>query len=514
MACRWLHKTFDFLHELARPGHSFFTSVLATPSGFLKVLPLRRASSNRSMIFNSTVFLIFFAAVTLLFWTVRRNAGHRNLLIFLASLVFYGWWDWRFVGLLLITGGVDFYAAQRIEESSNPSVRKRWLMLSLISNLGALGFFKYWGFFVDSAVTTLAHFGIEASRPVLSIILPAGISFYTFQALSYTVDVYYGTMKCDRDPVRYFAFLTFFPQLVAGPIERASALLPQFHVTRQVTGALVHRGLWLILWGFFMKVVLADYLAPLVDLAFGAKATGGQVVALGTLAFGGQIYCDFAGYSSIALGLANTMGFQLSTNFSQPYLAGNIQEFWRRWHQTLSTWFRDYVYIPLGGDRRGKRRTLLNVVGTFGIAGLWHGANWTFIIWGFCHGVALAVFRLWKSSPLGRSWTMPWPVGWGLTLLVVGTGWLFFRATSVEHAFSLIHAGWQRQSPVWGGSYAIAVLPSLFVILGMDYFHRRCPWERVSGWPMAARVGIQAALLVLIIARWGREASPFIYFQF
>jgi len=465
------------------------------------------------MIFNSTVFLIFFAAVTLLFWLVRRNADHRNLLIFLSSLVFYGWWDWRFVCLLLITGGVDFYTAQRIEQSQDPAVRKRWLALSLISNLGALGFFKYWGFFVDSAVTALGHLGIEASRPVLSIILPAGISFYTFQALSYTVDVYLGTMKCDRNPVRYFAFLTFFPQLVAGPIERASALLPQFHVTRQVTGALINRGLWLILWGFFMKVVLADYLGPLVDLAFDSKSTGGRVVALGTLAFGGQIYCDFAGYSSIALGLAYTMGFQLSTNFSQPYLAGNIQEFWRRWHQTLSTWFRDYVYIPLGGDRRGRRRTLINVVGTFGVAGLWHGANWTFVLWGLCHGAALAVFRLWKASPFGR-WTMPWPMGWVLTLSVVGVGWLFFRATSLSHAFSLLEAWWKGQPPPWAGSYALAVVPAIAAIFAMDVFNRRFPWDRVVRWPMTARVGIQALLLVFIVARWGREASPFIYFQF
>jgi alginate O-acetyltransferase complex protein AlgI len=466
------------------------------------------------MIFNSTVFLIFFAGITLLFWLVRKNADHRNLMIVAASLLFYGWWDWRFVGLLLMTGALDFYAAQRIEASSEKSVRKRWLMLSLTSNFAALGFFKYWGFFVDSAVSALASFGIEASRPTLSIILPAGVSFYTFQALSYTVDVYRGTLKCDRNPIRYFAFLTFFPQLVAGPIERASFLLPQFHVTRQVTGALVNRGIWLILWGFFMKVVLADYLGPLVDLAFGSPSAGGRVVFLGTLAFGGQIYCDFAGYSSIALGVANTLGFQLSVNFSQPYLSGNIQEFWRRWHQTLSAWFRDYVYIPLGGDRRGTRRTLINVVGTFGLAGLWHGANWTYIIWGLCHGFALAVYRLWKSSPLGRSWTMPWPLGWLLTLSVVGTGWLFFRATSVEHAFSLLTAWWKAHPPVWAGTYTLAVLPALLAILGMDLFNRRCPWERVSRWPLAARVGIQATLLVFVVARWGREASPFIYFQF
>lgn len=466
------------------------------------------------MIFNSTVFLIFFAAVTLLYWMVRSNAGHRNLLIVAASLFFYGWWDWRFVGLLLITGGLDFYAAQKIEESSDKAVRKRWLMLSLISNLGALGFFKYAGFFVDSAATLLAHFGISVSKPTLAIVLPAGISFYTFQALSYTVDVYLGTLRCDRNPVRYFAFLTFFPQLVAGPIERASFLLPQFQETRRVTAELVNRGVWLMVWGFFMKVVLADYLAPLVDLAFGSAAVGGHVVFIGTLAFGGQIYCDFGGYSSIARGVANTMGFELSQNFAQPYLAGNIQEFWRRWHQTLSTWFRDYVYIPLGGDRRGTGRTLANVFVTFAIAGLWHGANWTFVIWGVCHGVALGLYRLWKMSPLGRNWRMPWPLGWALTLTVVGTGWLFFRATSVEHAWTLIRSWWTVPAPEWGGTFVRAVLPAILAILAMDTFQRRCPWERVSQWPLWVRISIQALLLSLVVARWGREASPFIYFQF
>lgn len=466
------------------------------------------------MIFNSNAFLVFLAAVSLLYWLVRHRASHRDRLILVASLVFYGWWDWRFLGLLMLTGGIDFACARKIAAERAPAIRRRWLWLSVVTNLGTLGFFKYAGFFVESAATALGHLGLAVSLPTLQLVLPAGISFYTFQALSYTVDVYRGQVAAETGPVRYFAFLTFFPQLVAGPIERASFLLPQFREPRVVTQGLMAQGVWLIVWGFFLKVVIADSLAPLADLAFSSPSAGGSVIPWGTLAFGGQIYGDFAGYSAIARGVANTMGFQLSPNFAQPYLAGNIQEFWRRWHQSLSTWFRDYVYVPLGGDRKGAARTTCNLVLTFLLAGLWHGANWTFLLWGLCHGTALAIFRAWKGSAVGRSLRIPGPVAWLLTLSVVSLGWLFFRATSIGQALGLVQAIWNRPAPVWAFSYAWAVAPGLAAIGAMDLFQRRFPPEVVAGWPWGRRAAIQGALLIAIVAQWGKVPPGFLYFQF
>jgi len=466
------------------------------------------------MIFNSDIFLLFFSVVILLYWLVRNNQGHRDWLILISSFLFYGTWDWRFLGLLVLTGGIDFVSAYKISSSNNPAEKKRWLMLSIISNLGTLGFFKYAGFFLESAFHLLEILGIQSTRPVLAIVLPAGISFYTFQALSYTLDVYRGQIKVESDPVKYFAFLTFFPQLVAGPIERASFLLPQFREKRFINESMVLRGVWFILWGFFLKVVIADYFAPLVDMVFSGKHLGGSVTILATLAFGGQIYGDFAGYSLIAIGLANTMGFELSRNFSHPYLASNIQEFWRRWHQTLSTWFRDYLYIPLGGDRAGPLRTFFNITVTFVLAGLWHGANWTFILWGLCHGLALGVYRLWRTSKLSARLQIPKIVSWGLTMLVVGLGWLFFRATSVSHAWAMIQSVVNDQPPNWSTDYALAVSFGLLSVWFYDVFNKKFNWERVIAWPWLLRVFVKSILLVFIIARWGKEPPSFIYFQF
>jgi len=466
------------------------------------------------MIFNSNIFILFFTVVLLLYWLIRNNQGYRDWLIVVSSFIFYGTWDWRFLGLLIITGGIDFVCAYKISTSPQLTTKKRWLMFSIVSNMGTLGFFKYSGFFLDSAFQIFEIFGLQSTRQVLAIILPAGISFYTFQALSYTLDVYRGHIKVETNPVKYFAFLTFFPQLVAGPIERASFLLPQFREKRTINESIILRGVWFILWGFFLKVVIADYFAPLVDMVFNVKHLGGSVNILATLAFGGQIYGDFAGYSLIAIGLANTMGFELSQNFSHPYLSSNIQEFWRRWHQTLSTWFRDYLYIPLGGDRLGSFRTFFNICLTFVLAGLWHGANWTFILWGLCHGLALGCYRLWRTSKMSASIQIPKIAGWGMTMLVVGLGWLFFRATSVSHAWDMIQAITVDQPPSWSTNYALAVSFGLLAVWFYDVFNKHFDWERVSAWPWLLRIGVKSILLVFIVARWGKEPPSFIYFQF
>jgi D-alanyl-lipoteichoic acid acyltransferase DltB (MBOAT superfamily) len=277
---------------------------------------------------------------------------------------------------------------------------------------------------------------------------------------------------------------------------------------------MVLRGVWFILWGFFLKVVIADYFAPLVDMVFNVNHLGGSVNILATLAFGGQIYGDFAGYSLIAIGLANTMGFELSRNFSHPYLASNIQDFWRCWHQTLSAWFRDYLYIPLGGDRLGSFRTFLNICLTFLLAGLWHGANWTFLLWGLCHGLALGCCRIWRTSGISSSIRIPHLVGWGMTMLIVSFGWLFFRAPSVSYAWAMIQAVKHVPAPSWSTDYAIAVSFGLLAVWVYDVFNRRFPWEKVIVWPWSMRVFVKSILLVLIIARWGKEPPSFIYFQF
>lgn len=466
------------------------------------------------MIFNSNIFIIFYTCVILLYWVVRNNQSHRDWLILVASFIFYGAWDWRFLGLLLFTGWVDFICAYKITRSTHQAAKKRWLTFSILSNLGTLGFFKYANFFLESAFQLLESLGIPSTRPVFSIILPAGISFYTFQALSYTIDVYRDRIKIETNPVKYFAFLTFFPQLVAGPIERASFLLPQFRKKHAITESMVLRGVWFILWGFFLKVVIADYFAPLVDMVFGAHHLGGLVPILATLAFGGQIYGDFAGYSLIAIGLANIMGFELSQNFSHPYLASNIQEFWRRWHQTLSTWFKDYLYIPLGGDRTGAFRTFVNICITFILAGLWHGANWTFILWGLCHGLALGGYRLWRTSKISAEIQIPKIAGWTMTMMVVWLGWLLFRATSVSHAWEMIQAVSNDQPPVWSANYALAVSLGLIAVWFYDIFNEHFNWERVRTWPWLLQVAVKSVLLVFIIARWGKEPPNFIYFQF
>lgn len=466
------------------------------------------------MIFNSNIFILFFSAFALVYWLVRRNQRCRDWLILGSSFVFYGTWDWRFLGLLVVTGGIDFICAYKIGISHNPTYKKRWLMLSILSNMGTIGFFKYSGFFLESAFHILEIVGIQSTRPIFSVILPAGISFYTFQALSYTLDVYRGHIKSETNLVKYFAFLTFFPQLVAGPIERASVLLPQFRQQRCINDCMILRGVWFILWGFFLKVVIADYFAPLVDMVFNVNHLGGSVNILATLAFGGQIYGDFAGYSLIAIGLANTLGFELSVNFSNPYLSSNIQEFWRRWHQTLSTWFRDYLYIPLGGDRLGSFRTFFNICLTFILAGLWHGANWTFIFWGLCHGLALGCYRIWRTSKISASIRIPKIAGWGMTMMVVGLGWLFFRATSVSHAWDMVQAVAKDQPPSWSNDYALAVSFGLLAVWFYDVFSKYFHWERVRAWPWSLRVVVKSILLVFIVARWGKEPPSFIYFQF
>ncbi|MGE0325266.1 MAG: MBOAT family protein [Polyangiaceae bacterium] len=392
------------------------------------------------MLFNSLVFLAFLPVALIGALTLRGNAWRGWVLV--ASYVFYGYWDPRF--LILIAGStvLDYVCASRIAASDSAPARKRWLLLSLVVNLGVLAYFKYANFFLDSLDTVLARFGSSTAATRLDIVLPVGISFYTFQTLSYTIDVYRGDTKPAKSLLSFATYVAFFPQLVAGPIERSSRLLPQIEEGRvRPTALQLDEALWLIAVGFAKKVFIADNLAPIVSQVFKQEHPGGLTVMVGTVAFAFQIYGDFSGYSDIARGVSKLMGVDLMLNFHSPYLASGPADFWRRWHISLSTWLRDYLYIPLGGNRGGTVRMYRNLSITMLLGGLWHGAAWTFVIWGAYQGVLLIAERLVYGKP------PPHPARFRLspltlfrtavTFVFVCYGWLIFRAQDVHQLWAL-----------------------------------------------------------------------------
>jgi alginate O-acetyltransferase complex protein AlgI len=341
------------------------------------------------MLFNSIEFLLFLPLVYLLYWFVtNKNLKTQNLLIVVASYIFYGWWDWRFLGLIVFSTVADYSIAYMLSITDNKTKRKFLLWLSVITNLGLLGFFKYYNFFLDSLYEVIPAIKTSEGFNTLEIILPVGISFYTFQTLSYTIDVYKKKMQPTKDFIAFAAFVSFFPQLVAGPIERASNLLPQILKNRKFSYEQSTQGVRLILWGLLKKVVIADALAPSVNEIFlNFSLYSPLVLILGAFFFAFQIYCDFSGYSDIARGLSKLLGIELMENFNFPYFSRSIGEFWRRWHISLSTWFRDYIYIPIGGSRGTKLKNIRNIFTIFLVSGFWHGANWTFITWGGIHAL-------------------------------------------------------------------------------------------------------------------------------
>lgn len=345
------------------------------------------------MLFNSFDFAVFLPLVYLLYWVFfRNNLKLRNLFLLAASYTFYGFWDWRFLSLILISSLMDYVLALKIHRYGEDQHQKRKMLmiLSLVLNLGFLGFFKYYNFFVESFVSTFALFGKEFSYSPLHIILPVGISFYTFQSLSYTLDVYYKKMEPTHKLINFLAFVSFFPQLVAGPIERAKKLLPQFDEVKTFNYQAARSGMLLIVFGLFKKVVIADRLAVMINQTYGSiDDAKGIAMLTGVLFFAFQLYLDFSAYSDIAIGTARLFGFKLTTNFRRPYLSASFSEFWKRWHITLSSWFQDYIYIPLGGNRRGPSRKTVNLLVVFFLSGLWHGASWNFVIWGVLNGLFL-----------------------------------------------------------------------------------------------------------------------------
>lgn len=353
------------------------------------------------MLFTSLEYLLFLPLVFSLYWLLNRadNLRWQNLFLLLVSYLFYGWWDARFLVLIAFSTLVDYVVGQRIEANlANRKRAKSWLLLSLITNLGLLGYFKYANFFIDSWVHAWAKLGVEMNVSTLQIILPVGISFYTFQTLSYSIDIYRGKLKPTRDLIAFGTFVAFFPQLVAGPIERARDLLPQIAQKRRFNADFAASGLRLMLWGLIKKVVIADSAGRYVDVAYSLEGLSPLAVAAAAALFAIQVYGDFSGYSDIAIGTARLFGIRLSTNFRMPFFARNMRELWQRWHISLTSWFTEYVYIPLGGSRKGKWRTQINIMIVFVISGLWHGASWNYVLWGAINGVLLVGINLYKGK--------------------------------------------------------------------------------------------------------------------
>ena len=474
------------------------------------------------MLFNSITFLYFLPVVFILYWFVfQRDLRVQNLFLLAASYVFYGWWDWRFLLLLIFSTALDFFSGLKISRTKGRSRRKFWLILSMSVNLAFLGFFKYCNFFIDSWISLFSSFGVEMDRWTLQIILPVGISFYTFHGLSYVIDIYRKRIEPSRNWVNYSLFVSYFPLLVAGPIERATHLLPQIERPRFFSNTQAIKGVRLIIFGMLKKIVIADNLKPVVNELFAdpSQHTGGTLI-FGAALFSLQIYGDFSGYSDIARGVSKLFGIELLVNFKQPYLSRSIPEFWRRWHISLSSWFRDYIYIPLGGSRTSMAKAIRNVFVIFIVSGFWHGANWTFIIWGAIHAFLFipSFIRKAHRNALGDefetgSW-YPSPrelTGILVTFALVTLAWVFFRADSISQAFSYL--GYMADQPLRFNfsmfRQVILLLPFSFmldILQRNDYL-----LQKKRTWYIA----MESAVLVAIILVFGNfGGSEFIYFQF
>ena len=400
------------------------------------------------MLFNSIDFAIFLPIVFILYWFVTNHKLKlQNFLIVSASYLFYGWWDWRFLSLIIFSTMVDYTIGQKLKTEETQIKRKVLLWTSILVNLGFLGFFKYYNFFLDNFITAFSFFGFEIKANSLNIILPVGISFYTFQTLSYTIDVYKRNLQPTKDLIAFSAFVSFFPQLVAGPIELATNLLPQFYKKRTFDYSKAVDGMRQILWGLFKKTVIADNCAEFASQIFNNSADlNGSTLVLGAIFFTFQIYCDFSGYSDIAIGTSRLFGFDLMQNFNFPYFSRDIAEFWRRWHISLSTWFRDYLYIPLGGSRCGTWMKVRNTFIIFIVSGFWHGADWTFIVWGALNAVYFLPLLLTNNNrnnleTVAQDKFFPSIKELSLMLLtfaLTAFAWIFFRANNIGHAISYI----------------------------------------------------------------------------
>ncbi len=467
------------------------------------------------MQFNSVAYFVFliFSLVT----AMRLPFRAQNAWLVVLSYAFYAFWDWRFCSLMLLATVLGYFPAIKIEENleNNPDEAKKWLKISIISCLAILGVFKYFDFFIVSVQSVLSSLGVKTGLKSLGILLPAGISFYLFHTISYVVDVYRKQVTAARDFMEVSLFLAFFPQLVAGPIARSSSLLPQCQKPRVVTDEMVNRGLFLILIGLFRKVAIADTAGAMADNIFGSPGSHNSwQLLLGAIWYAIQIYCDFAGYSDMARGSALLFGFNLTVNFKHPYLAQNMSDFWTKWHISLSSWLRDYLYIPLGGNRKGKARTYVNLMLTMLLGGLWHGASWNFVLWGLIHGIALVIYQGYKS--LNIKFPEVWPVKAINTLLVVivvGLAWIPFRSQSwaltSQYFGGLLKGDWGIDR-YWFPTAALLFflcIVDLPQVLGKSET-KAIEWSRIPRWAYLF------VLITLIVLSGDLRGSAFIYFQF
>ncbi len=483
------------------------------------------------MLFNSIDFAIFLPIVFILYWFVtNKNLKIQNAFLVLASYVFYGWWNWKFLALIIFSSGVDYLVGLRLNKTNKKANRKILLLISIIVNLGLLGFFKYFNFFAESFASAFTLFGKTFEPTRLNIILPVGISFYTFQTLSYSIDVYKRKLEPTKDLISFFAFVSFFPQLVAGPIERATHLLPQFYTKRTFEYNKAFDGLKQILWGLFKKIIIADNCALIVNQIFDNYTDySGSTLLLGAFFFAFQIYGDFSGYSDIAIGIARLFGFNLKQNFAYPYFARDIAEFWRRWHISLTSWFRDYLYIPIGGSRGGAWGKIRNVFIIFLVSGFWHGANWTFIIWGIFNALLFLPLLLTKRNRKNIDIVAAQSMlpnlkeifSMASTFILTSFGWIFFRAESLPDAFSYLKNIFTKsllsKPYVFGIGESKALLILLFVIILIitEWIGRKRPYALYFNKDQNVFIQWSVCFIIaIVIFLFGGKQQDFIYFQF
>lgn len=478
------------------------------------------------MLFNSLDFAIFLPVIFILYWFVaNKNLKLQNILIVVASYVFYGWWDWRFLSLILFSTIVDFTTGNLMAKYNKPVIRRLLLITSIVINLGFLGFFKYFNFFLDNLTTAFTFFGTNISPRGLNIILPVGISFYTFQTLSYTIDVYKRKLVPTKDFFAFAAFVSFFPQLVAGPIERATHLLPQFYKRRSFHNDVATDGMRQILWGLFKKIVIADNSAYFVNQIFSDyQNLNGSTLLLGAVLFAFQIYGDFSGYSDIAIGTSRLFGFDLMRNFNFPYFSRDIAEFWRRWHISLSTWFRDYLYIPLGGSKGGTAIKIRNTFIIFLVSGFWHGANWTFIAWGAYNALLFLPLLLAKKNRQNTDTVAAskyFPSIKEITQLIgtfflVVLGWIFFRSQSISDSLQYIKGIFNKSffdAPEISGYTGL--LFCILVLFLIEWLQRNKQHGlEISNLKFQSVRWITYLGIFLLIIFFGGKSETFIYFQF
>jgi alginate O-acetyltransferase complex protein AlgI len=476
------------------------------------------------MLFNSIVFIVFFFVTWILFWSFRNKFHLRQWILLGSGFVFYGWWDWRFLGLLVFSASVDFIAANYISKSKIANRKKTLLWLSISVNLLILFVFKYYDFFISSFQESMALVGIQSNVTLLKIVLPVGISFYTFQAMSYVIDIYKKQVEPCRSYRDYITYICFFPQLVAGPIERANFLLPQFYTPKKMDVAKFENGLALMLFGLFKKVVIADNISLFVDHIYNAgDYSNAYVLWSAVILFSIQIYTDFSGYCDIAKGVAILFDFDLTYNFNLPYFSTSFKEFWSRWHITLSTWFRDYVYIPLGGNKKSKFRNALNIFATFILSGLWHGANYTFLLWGFLNALGRYLETLFrKPNWLSKVKFLSIPI----MFILVSLLWVLFRSTSIHQAYMIITNLWFQSdfNTLLDKSFSIyksyrfilALIAMVFGLFAFEFVLFKSNKKSIIDLDSMLFKRVSIVVLVFIIFMLGRfdNANSFIYFQF